>query len=190
MPKCEVWQYLIEESFELENEEDRVMNVEFGKTEEYTNTKLAPLGLLLAYYNEHKVLEPLKSLGSEDSQSNLEGKIKLYQIFVSILSGCRYISEVNTKLRPERIFAQVNRIEQFCEQSTLSLALNGLSQMNIERLEVATQVISKNCSRVKSHDWRGHLLLDFDLSGLPCSKKAEGGEKGYFAGKKTVRVGS
>jgi len=62
VPKKEVWQYLKEKLFELENEEDRVMNVEFGKTEELVNTQLAPLGLLLAYYNEHKVLEPLKSV--------------------------------------------------------------------------------------------------------------------------------
>jgi hypothetical protein len=33
-------------------------------------------------------------------------------------------------------------------------------------------------------------MFDFDLSGLPCGKQAQGGQKGYFAGKKTGQVGN
>jgi hypothetical protein len=115
---------------------------------------------------------------------------KLYQVMVSIMCGCTYISEVNTKLRPERKLAQVNRIDEFAEQSTLAIALNGLSQMNIDQLRLAVRQISDRCSHTKAHDWRGLLMFDFDLSGLPCGKGAEGAHKGYFPGKKTASGGN
>jgi hypothetical protein len=101
------------------------------------------------------------------------------------LTGCEYIAVVNTKLRPERILAQVKRTGSFAEQSTLAIALNELTQMNLAQLEVAVRQISQRCSRTRWHDWRGFLMLDFDLSGLPCGKQAEGSTKGYFSGKKT-----
>ncbi|MEM7345903.1 MAG: hypothetical protein AAF485_16810, partial [Chloroflexota bacterium] len=106
-------------------------------------------------------------------------------LVMSILTGCKYLSMVNTKLRPERKLAQLYRIEQFAHQATLSRSLDGLSQTNLSELEQAVQVISQRCSRINQHDWRGFLQLDFDLSGLPCGKQAQGSKKGYFSGKKT-----
>ncbi|MEZ4706733.1 MAG: hypothetical protein R3A44_05990 [Caldilineaceae bacterium] len=160
----------------------------FGKTDELTNTRRAPLRALLAYYEAQKVFEPLQKVTSSAQKGEFELSDKLVQLVLSILSNCRYISEVNTKLRPERQLAQVKRIAQFAEQSTLSLALNGLSQTNIEQLRSAVRQICDRCSRTQRHDWRGLLMLDFDLSGLPCGKQAIGSQKGYFAGKKTARV--
>ena len=162
------------------------MTLQFGKTDELTNTHFAPLAALIAYYETHNVFEPLQSVTSTTKNGGFELADKLEQLVLSILSGCRYISEVNTKLRLERSLAQVKRIEQFAEQSTLSIALNELSQMNIEQLRAAVRQISDQCSRTRQHDWRGLLMFDFDLSSLPCGKQAEGGQKGYFAGKKTA----
>ena len=115
---------------------------------------------------------------------------KLEQVLWSILTGCQYISVVNTRLRPDRLLAQVKCIDRFAEQSTLSIALNELTQMNLDQLEAAVQHISHRCSRTLQHDWRGFLLLDFDLSGLPCGKQAEGSTKGYISGKKTSLDGN
>ncbi len=164
------------------------MTLKFEKTEELTNTQYAPLAALVAYYEAEKVFVPLQSVTSTAKKGDFDLADKLQQVVISILSGCTTISEVNTKLRPERIFAQVKRIEGFAEQSTLSIALNQLSQMNIEQLCQAVHQISDRCSRTQRHDWRGLLMLDFDLSGLPCSKQAQAAKKGYFAGKKTAMV--
>ncbi len=166
------------------------MTLQFDKTTELINTQFAPLAALIAYYDKQNVFEPLQSVSSTTNNVTFTLSDKLIQVVLSILSGCRYISEVNTKLRPERIFAQVKRIEQFAEQSTLSIALNELSQMNIDQLRVAVRQISDHCSQTREHDWRGLLMFDFDLSGLVCGKQAEGGTKGYFAGKKTALVGN
>jgi hypothetical protein len=166
------------------------MRLEFDTSAELTNTQFAPVAALMAYYKAQKVLEPLQSVTSGTHKGDFTLAEKLEQVVWSILTGCQYISVVNTKLRPERMLAQVKRIAHFAEQSTLAIALNALTQMNLGQLETAVQQISHRCSRTRQHDWRGFLLLDFDLSGLPCGKQAEGSRKGYFSGKKTSPDGN
>ena len=166
------------------------MRLQFGTTDELTNTQLAPVAALMAYYEAQKVLEPLQSVTSATPKGDFTLAEKLEQVVWSILTGCRYISVVNTKLRPERMLAQVKRIDHFAEQSTLAIALNELTQMDLGQLETSVRQISHQCSRTCQHDWRGFLMLDFDLSGLPCGKQAEGSKKGYFSGKKTSPDGN
>ena len=166
------------------------MRLQFGTTEELTNTQFAPVATLMAYYEAQQVLEPLQSVTSTAQKGDFTLSEKLEQIVWSILTGCEYISEVNTKLRPERMLAQVKRIDHFAEQSTLSSGLNQLTQMNLDQLARGVRQISDRCSRMGQHDWRGFLMLDFDLSGLPCGKQAEGSKKGYFSGKKTSAAGN
>ena len=161
------------------------MRLEFGLSDEITNTQFGPVAMLMAYYEAQKVLDPLQRVTSAAQKRNFSLAEKLEQIVWSILTGCEYISEVNTKLRPERRLAQVKRIDHFAEQSTLALALNELTQMNLGQLADQVRKISQRCSRISHHDWRGFLLLDFDLSGLPCGPQAEASKKGYFSGKKT-----
>jgi hypothetical protein len=161
------------------------MTIQFGRTDELTNTQFAPLAAFMAYYEGQGVLAPLQSVTSAANPGRFQPTKKLEDILWSIFAGCEYLSMVNTKLRAERILAQVNRKGCFAEQSTLALALNELSQMNLTQLSVAVRQISDRCSRTREHDWRGFLLLDFDLSGLPCGKQAEGGQKGHFSEKKT-----
>lgn len=160
------------------------MRLEFGLTDELTNTQFAPVAMLMVCYEAQQVLAPLQSVTSAAQKEGFTLAEKLEQVVWSILTGCEYISVVNTKLRPERMLAQVKRIETFAEQSTLANGLNELTQMNLEQLEASARQISHRCSRMRQRDWRGFPLLDFDLSGLPCGKKAEGSKKGYFSGKK------
>ena len=166
------------------------MRLEFGTTDELTNTQFAPVAALMVYYEAQKVLEPLQSMTSAAPKGDFTLAEKLEQVVWSMLTGCQYISVVNTKLRPERMLAQVKRTDHFAEQSTLAIALNELTQMNLVQLEASVRQISQRCSRVGQHDWRGLLMLDFDLSGLPCGKQAEGSQKGYFSGKKMSADGN
>jgi len=162
-----------------------MMKLQFGLTQEFTNTQYAPLAALMAYYEAEKVLEPLQSVTSAAQSGDFPPAEKLNQLLWSILAGCEYISLVNTKLRPERKLAQVKRIDRFADQSTLSRGLDDLTQMNLGQLEAAVRQISHRCSQTRQHDWRAFLELDFDLSALPCGQQAEGGRKGYASGKKT-----
>ena len=160
------------------------MSLKFKHTKKSTNTQFGPVAALLAYYQQQQILEPLKNVVPAVKKSDFPLDSQLTQIFLSVLTGCEYLSQVNTRLRPERKLAQVYRIDQFAHASTLSRSLDGLSLANQTELEQAVQAICLPCSRTRRHDWRGFLQLDFDLSGLPCGKQAQQSKKGYFSGKK------
>jgi len=163
------------------------MNMKFGVTDEIFNTQYAPLGMLLALYQQKQVLKPLEMVTTTAKIVHFSLTDKLEQVLVSILSGCDTISEVNIKLRGDIPLAKAGGWECFADQSTLSLALDSLSQMNIEQLRGAITQIEQRYGKTPRHDWRGFLWLDYDLSGLICSQQAEGSERGFFSGKKTLQ---
>jgi len=149
------------------------------------NTHYAPLALLSAHYQQNQTLKPLEMVEVAMKTVRYSPTSKLEQVFLSIWAGCEYLSEVNCRLKTERALAQVWQLERFADQSMLSRTLDGLTQMNIEQLRAAEKTIWQEHSQTKQHDWRGYLLLDYDLSGLPSGQQAEGSMKGYFSGKKT-----
>jgi hypothetical protein len=106
------------------------MRLQFGTTEELSNTQFAPVAALMAYYESQKVLEPLQTVTSVAQKGGFTLAEKLEQVIWSMLTGCESIAVVNTKLRPERMLAQVKRTDHFVEQSTLANALNELTQVN------------------------------------------------------------
>jgi hypothetical protein len=164
------------------------MTISFGLTQEVVNTQFAPVAALSAYYQGHDLFEPLETVQIEMKVLDFSPSTKLIQVFLSILTGCEYLSVVNTRLRPERQLVQLWGNERFADQSTLAETLETLTLANLRQLEVATAQIYRPCSRTHRHDWRGFLWLDFDLSGLPCGKQAAGSQKGFFSGKKTEPV--
>ncbi len=163
------------------------MNVQFDLTTEKFKTQYAPLGLLLALYKQKQVLKPLENIATTTKIVDFSMTDKLQQVLVSILAGCDTISEVNTKLKGDRL-AQAGSWARFADQSTLSLALDSLTLMNIDQLRAATCQIWQIYGATMAHDWRGFLWLDYDLSGLLCGRQAEGSKKGYFSEKKRYRT--
>lgn len=149
------------------------------------NTGHAPLAALSAHYQQHETLKPLERVTIGMKTIRYSPICKLQQVLLSILAGCEYLVEVNCHIKPERALAQVWGLEHFADQSMLSRTLDELTLMNIEQLRAAETAIWQASSRAMRHDWRGYLLLDYDLSGLPSGKQAEGSTKGYFSGKKT-----
>ena len=149
------------------------------------NTHYAPLALLSAHYQQDQTLKPLEMVDVAMKTVRYPPTSKLQQVFLSILAGCEYLSEVNCRLKSEQALAQVWQLEHFADQSILSRTLDRLTQMNIDQLRAAETTVWQQHSQAMRHDWRGYLLLDYDLSGLPSGKQAEGSVKGYFSGKKT-----
>lgn len=166
------------------------MTLTFGLTEEVVNTQYAPIAALSAYYQRHKLFKALETVEIDMKTVDYAPSNKLIQVFLSILTGCEYLSLVNTRLRPERRLAQLWGKEGFAHQSTLAETLEALTLANLGQLEPVTRQISRPCSRSHHHDWRGFLWLDFDLSGLPCGKQAEGSHRGFFSDKKTGQAAS
>lgn len=164
------------------------MTVEFGLCPGSFNTKYAPLAAFAVRFQQQQTLKPLESVEVDLKEVDFSGVDKLTQVVISMLAGCEYISEVNSKLTCEEALAEVWQFKRFSEQSNLARTLDELSLMNLSQLEQAVRQIWQANSRTLEHDWRGFLQLDLDLSGLRCGKQAEGAEKGYFSGKKMPRV--
>ena len=166
------------------------MTIQFGLTDEFVNTQYAPLAALAVHYQQHQTLKPLEGVQIPMKSRDFTPAAKLEQILVSILAGCETLSEVNTKLGSEPGLAQAWHWKRFADQSSLSRTLNALTQKQIAELREAETRIWRSNSQVSDHDWRSYLWIEFDLSGLPCSKQAEESQKGYFSGKKTPPVAS
>ena len=166
------------------------MNLEINFTPELTNTHFAPLAVLLALYQDKKLLEPLQQVLIPMRNRYFEPAEKLIQILVSILAGCETLSEVTTTLKQEKSLASVLSSDHFADQSSLSRTLDELTLKNIDELRSSITQIWKSQSQVMQRDWRKFLWLDFDLSALPCGPMAEKAMKGYFAEKKTPTVAS
>jgi hypothetical protein len=161
------------------------MSLTFDLTNGSFNTQFAPLAALSAHYQHNQLLAALEKVDLKMKIRTFSPVCKLKQVLVSILAGCETLTAFNTQLDGETGLAAIWSWERFADQSTLSRTLDALTLMNIEQLRTATTTIWRSISRIRQHDWRGYLLLDFDLSGLPCSPRAEASQKGYFSGKKT-----
>jgi hypothetical protein len=132
------------------------------------------------------MLADLEKVGLQMKIRDFSPVCKLKQVLLSILAGCETLTAFNSQLDGETELAAIWGWKRFADQSTLSRTLDALTLMNIEQLRTSTTTIWHSISRIRQHDWRGFLLLDFDLSGLPCSARAEESQKGYFSGKKTL----
>ncbi|MCU0285165.1 MAG: hypothetical protein MUF15_02085 [Acidobacteria bacterium] len=148
------------------------------------NTQYAPLAALLAHYRSQNRLEQFENVPISIKTRDFSPTDKLEQVLVSILAGCETLSEANPKLKSEHLLAKVCGWSHFSDQSNLSRFLDQLTLKQIEDLRHATREIWWPYSRVREHDWRGYLWLDYDLSGLPCSANAQESQKGYFSDKK------
>ena len=95
------------------------MSVELGLLDEQeANTQYAPLAALSAHYQQNNILKPLEAgeVGMKTVEYNPTSKLQ--QAFVGILAGCEYVSEVNTRLRPDLTLARVWQLDGFAEHST------------------------------------------------------------------------
>lgn len=161
------------------------MTIDFGLTNELTNTQYAPLVALSVHFQQNQTLDPLTGVQIPMRERDFTASDKLIQVLLSVMAGCVTLSEVNVRLKSESGLASIWHWERFADQSCLSRTLDALTLMNIDQLREATSAIWHPLSAVMRHDWRGYLWLDFDLSGLPCSKLAEESQKGHFGGEKT-----
>lgn len=159
--------------------------LEIGFTDELTNTQYAPIAVLSAHYQQNQTLESLQEIQIPMKTREFSPGDKLIQTLLSILAGCKPLYEVNTRLKPEIGIAAIWGWDRFSDQSNLSRVLDALTLKQIEKLRQAATEIWQTHSRAIAHDWRGFMWLDFDLSGLPCSPRAEESQKGYFSAKKT-----
>ncbi len=149
-------------------------------------TQFAPLAILGAYIRQYDLLSPILNRVKFGKRLHTdEPTLALVDVWVSILAGCRSVSQVNTKIRPEILLARAWGREQFCEQSTLARVLDACEAEQVDQMRAGVEAISRWVGRAWQHNWeRTPLMLDIDLTGLPAGRDAEGSTKGYFSGKR------
>jgi len=151
------------------------------------DTGFAPLGVLGYCLTRSDFLAPvLSDLMLPIKEVDHAPNAKVLDVLVSILAGCRAISQVNTRIRPDIALARAWGRERFAEQSTLSRTLDAFDEEQIARLRQGSEALFRRESRTLRHDFaQDWLWLDIDLTPLPASKHAEGSTKGKIGGEKT-----
>jgi len=106
---------------------------------------------------------------------------KLYDAFISILAGAHGLVEINTRLRSDEALQRAFGRTACAEQSVVQDTLNACSSEQVSQLEQALTTIFRQQSQAYRHDYTAEWqILDADLSGMPCGKKAACATKGYF----------
>src|SRR5437016_4886345 len=151
------------------------------------NTSCAPLGVLGYCLTRTAFLQPVLApvqLPLKTVQHTPADK--LLDVLVSILAGCRAITQINTRLRPDLALARAWGRERFADQSTVARTLDQFTLEQIAVLRQGSETLFRRESLTLHHpfvsDW---LWLDIDLTPLPASKHAEASTKGKISAKKT-----
>ena len=106
---------------------------------------------------------------------------KLYDAFISILAGAHGLSEINTRLRSDPALLRAFGRKACAEQSVVQDTLNTCGADQVRQMEQALQTIYRQHAQGYRHDYKqAWQLLDVDLTGMPCGKKAAFASKGYF----------
>jgi hypothetical protein len=113
---------------------------------------------------------------------------KLYDAFISLLAGAHGLVEINTRLRSDSALQAAFGRKRCAEQSVVQETLDACTPETVSHMELALDTIYRQHSQGYRHDYgAAWQLLDVDMSGLPCGKKAAFATKGYFAKQRNRR---
>jgi hypothetical protein len=110
---------------------------------------------------------------------------KLWHVFVAVLAGAHGLVEINERVRKDAGLQAVCGPLGCAEQSVVQDTLDACTAENVRQAEEAMQLIYRQHGQGCRHDYGARLqLVDIDLTGRPCGKKAAFATKGYFAGER------
>lgn len=146
-------------------------------------TPCASLAALGCYLQHIKLFEPIRERVKIDQKTLIHTPAdKLADAWIALLAGAHGLVEINTRLRADTALQRAFGRAACAEQSTIQATLNACSAENVSQLQEALTAIYRQHSRGYRHDYARRLqLLDIDLTGMPCGRKAALSQKGYFA---------
>jgi len=113
---------------------------------------------------------------------------KLEDAYIAILAGAKGLVESNKRVRPDRNIQRAFGRSGCAEQSVISETFNACSSENVLQMEAAMLEILQRYGRAYHHNYADHWqLLDVDMTGMVCGKKAAFASKGYFAKQRNRR---
>jgi hypothetical protein len=147
-----------------------------------TFTPYASLAAIGCQLQHLRLFEPIRSQVQIDQKTVLHSPTdKLFDAFITILAGAHGLVEVNTRLRSDQALQLAFGRTSCADQSTIQDTLNACCDANVQQMTDALTTIYRAHSQGYRHNYQSQrLLLDVDLSGMPCGPKAALATKGYF----------
>jgi hypothetical protein len=141
---------------------------------------LAALGVVL---EQRKVFEPIRAQVQIEQKTVKHTPLdKLYDSFITLLAGAHGLVQINTLLRTDPALQRAFGRSRCAEQSVVQQTLDASTPRQVAQMEHALDEIYRTHSRGFHHDYQADWqILDVDLSGWLCGKKAAFATKGYFA---------
>lgn len=149
-------------------------------------TTLAALGVKVRHLN---IFGPIRE------RVNIQQKVvkdtpiqKLYDGFIAIMAGAHGLVEINKRVRSDRGLQAAFGRERCAEQSVVQDTLDASTTNNVKQMQQAMDEIYQGHSQGYRHNYsQSYQLLDVDMTGMPCGRKAAFASKGYFAKQRNRR---
>jgi len=151
-----------------------------------SHASLAALGRKV---KQNKVFEPIaQKVKIAQKTVKYSPAEKLLDAFITLLAGGQGMVEVNKRLKADvglqRAFGRTGCAEQSVVQETL----DACTGENVAQMHQAIESIFRQHSQTYRHDYQlDWQVLDADMTGRPCGKKAKFASKGYFAKQRNRR---
>jgi hypothetical protein len=151
--------------------------------EEKTSAWLAGF---LKFAQTIEVFELLKQVKVKMKEIDYTVHQKMITLLLSIVIGCRYTSDINEKLVPDTVAANILDMVRFPDQSQINELIRRVDSEGIKQLKnVHHQLFMQNAQCLSS---TGFVIVDIDQSGLIANGKTyELAQKGYFCKKKNQK---
>lgn len=113
---------------------------------------------------------------------------KLMDALITLLAGGQGMVEVNKRVKADAGLQRAFGRTGCAEQSVVQETLDACSGENVVQMHQAMASIFRRQSQTYRHDYQlDWQVLDTDLTGRPCGKKAKFASKGYFAKQRNRR---
>jgi hypothetical protein len=113
---------------------------------------------------------------------------KLIDAEIAILAGAQGLVEINKRVRPERGLQAAFGREGCAEQSVVQDTLDACTLENVTEMQAGLELVYRQYGQGYCHNYqKTEQLLDVDMTGRPCGKKAAFATKGYFAKQRNRR---
>jgi hypothetical protein len=150
---------------------------------DYTNSAL--LVSALHWAQQQGFWQPFCRLLSVPMKSVVYTPVhKVQTLIASIMIGCHYNKDVNSRLVPDRVAASLLGLEHFPDQSQLNLLLRRMDEANLLELQaIHAEHLQQYEHFIAASSGQGatYLLVDIDQCGLIANGKSyELSRKGYF----------
>jgi len=136
-----------------------------------------------------RVLKPLTALVQIAQKRVRYSPVdKLKDALLNLLAGGTGVVEVNKLVRSDVGLQRAFGRTGCAEQSVIQDTLDACTAENVTQMQQAVAVIYRQQSQGYRHDYESDWqLLDVDMTGRPCGRKAELATPGYFAHQRNRR---